>query len=85
MARGGSVSPSLASSDPREDLIRAFLRTNGYGDLRREPLAGDASTRSYERLHGAEGGPLILMNQPPQHETAPCPPDATPEERRALG
>ena len=78
-------SESLGAEDGRESLIRAFLKANGYGDLRRQPMAGDASTRSYERLHRSGGGSLILMNQPPRHETAPCPPEATPEERQALG
>jgi N-acetylmuramate 1-kinase len=79
------VSLSLSSEPSREDLKRAFLRANGFADLRRERLPGDASTRSYERLHAPDGSTLILMDQPPQNETAPCPPDATPEERLALG
>jgi aminoglycoside/choline kinase family phosphotransferase len=79
------VSPNLASDEGREALIRGFLKANGFAELRRERMAGDASTRSYERLHRPGGGSLILMNQPPQHETAPCPPGATPEARRALG
>ena len=79
------MSLSLTSEPSREDLTRAFLRANGFADLRRERMAGDASTRMYERLHRPDGGTLILMNQPPQDETAPCPPDATPAERIALG
>jgi hypothetical protein len=75
----------LKSEPSRQDLVRAFLQDNGFGDLRIEPMSGDASTRSYARLHPPGGGALILMDQPPQHETAPCPPDATPEQRRALG
>ncbi len=31
------------------------------------------------------GRPLIFMDQPPAAETAPCPPDASAEERAALG
>ena len=69
----------------REMLKRAFLAKAGLAGARRETMAGDASTRLYERLHLAEGRTLILMDQPPRLETAPCPPNATPEERLALG
>jgi aminoglycoside/choline kinase family phosphotransferase len=63
----------------------AFLETHGLGQARRQPLSGDASTRAYERLYPVAGPSLIFMDQPPKAETAPCPPDATVEERRALG
>lgn len=79
------MSPPLPSEPTREDLKRAFLAANGLGDSRRERLPGDASTRAYERLHRPDGAMLILMDQPPQAETAPCPPNATPSERKALG
>jgi hypothetical protein len=69
----------------REALKAEFLRTSGFGRARREPLGGDASTRAYERLHAADGATFIFMDQPSSMETAPCPPGATPEERRALG
>ena len=72
-------------SSDREAEKAAFLAANGFGDARRERLAGDASTRLYERLHRAGGASLIFMDQPPNAETAPCPPDATPDQRRALG
>ena len=72
-------------SSDRETLRKAFLDTHGLGAARREPLSGDASTRAYERLYPATGGSLIFMDQPPSAETAPCPPDATPAERAALG
>jgi hypothetical protein len=48
-------------------------------------MPGDASTRLYERLHMPGGGTAIFMDQPPSAESQPCPPDATPDERRALG
>src|SRR5580704_9873922 len=48
-------------------------------------MAGDASTRLYERLHLPGGGRLIFMDQPPSAESQPCPPQASPDERRALG
>ena len=72
-------------SSEREAVKAAFLDQHGYGQWRREPLTGDASTRAYERLHGPAGSSLIFMDQPPSAETAPCPPDATPAERVALG
>ncbi len=69
----------------REAARRAFLAGAGLGDARREPLAGDASTRRYERLHPARGPSLILMDQPPAVESHPCPPAADADERAALG
>ncbi len=69
----------------REAARRAFLSEAGFGAARREPLAGDASTRAYERLHPATGSSLIFMDQPPSAETQPCPPGASPVERAALG
>lgn len=76
----------ISTSEPsREDVKADFLKRNGFGELRRERLPGDASTRSYERLHRPDGGTLILMDQPPLAESPPCPDNATPEERVAMG
>ncbi len=72
----------LASS--RAAMRADFLSRSGWGSARAEPLAGDASTRSYERLQ-LGGAKALLMNAPPAAEGAACPEDATPEERRALG
>jgi aminoglycoside/choline kinase family phosphotransferase len=72
-------------SSDRDALKADFLAANGFGAARREPLPGDASTRLYERLHLPAGGRRIFMDQPPSLETKPCPPLATPDERRALG
>ncbi len=69
----------------RETLKRDFLAKAGLADARRETMAGDASTRLYERLHLSDGRRLILMDQPPAAESEPAPPDATPEERAAKG
>jgi len=66
-------------------LKAEFLRRAGFADARREPMPGDASTRLYERLHRPAGGSVIFMDQPPQFETEPCPPGASPAERRAMG
>ena len=69
----------------REAARRDFLDAAGLAAARRVPLAGDASTRAYERLHPACGPSLILMDQPPALETQPCPPGASEAEREALG
>jgi aminoglycoside/choline kinase family phosphotransferase len=70
----------------REVARRAFLGRAGLAEARRQPLAGDASTRAYERIFPATGGPgLILMDQPPSVESQPCPPLAGEAERAALG
>lgn len=44
--------------------LHAFLETAGWGGARRDPLAGDASLRRYERLN-LSGRPAILMDAPP--------------------
>jgi aminoglycoside/choline kinase family phosphotransferase len=72
-------------SSDREAVKAEFLARAGLGGAAREPLAGDASTRRYERLTTPGGGRLIFMDQPPAVESAPCPPDATPEERLKAG
>ena len=72
-------------SSDREAIKAEFLAGAGLGDAGRQPLAGDASTRRYERLTTPGGGSLIFMDQPPAIETSPCPPDATPQERLAAG
>jgi aminoglycoside/choline kinase family phosphotransferase len=72
-------------SSDRESLKADFLRAAGLGGARRQVLAGDASTRSYERLRLADGRTFIFMDQPPALESSPCPPDATPDQRRAMG
>jgi len=72
-------------SPEREAAKARFLKDHGLGAARIEPLAGDASTRSYARLHPQVGPPLILMDQPPVLETPICPPGASEAERLALG
>ncbi len=68
----------------REDDIAAFLQSTGWAVAQRTRLAGDASTRRYERLtRGGESA--ILMDQPPAVESQPCPPLATDRERAQLG
>jgi aminoglycoside/choline kinase family phosphotransferase len=81
MARGRD--DSLGSE--REAAKARFLKDHGLAAARLEPLAGDASTRSYARLHPTGAAPLILMDQPPVLETPICPPGASDAERMALG
>ena len=69
----------------REAARFAFLNTAGLAGTCRQPLAGDASTRVYERLVPVSGPSLIFMDQPPALETLPCPPLAGEAERAALG
>jgi hypothetical protein len=72
-------------SSDREAIKADFLAGAGLADAARQPLAGDASTRRYERLATPQGRSLIFMDQPPAVESAPCPPDASPDERRKAG
>jgi aminoglycoside/choline kinase family phosphotransferase len=74
-----------ASNSDRDDAKQEFLTSAGFGAAQREALAGDASTRRYERLHLPGGSSAIFMDQPPAVESAPCPPDASPAQRVEAG
>jgi aminoglycoside/choline kinase family phosphotransferase len=74
--------PEIASA--RAEARQLFLDREGWGASVAEPMAGDASTRSYERLQRGRDR-AVLMNAPPAAESAACPPDASPEVRRRLG
>jgi len=50
--------------------MRGFLDASGFGAAARTRIAGDASTRSYERLSRA-GKSFILMNAPPKPDGPP--------------
>lgn len=73
------------SASDRETLRIDFLKAAGLADAVRQPLAGDASTRRYERLTTAGGASLMLMDQAPAAESPPCDPSWTPDQRRAAG
>ncbi len=75
----------MGLSSDREGRKADFLKAAGLDTARRELLAGDASTRRYERLHLADGTRVIFMDQPPAAESAVCPPGATQAERVAMG
>lgn len=76
--------PKQDFAEKRAAERRDFLMRTDWADAIATPMAGDASTRSYERLNLA-GRSAILMNAPPAAEGAACPPAASPEERRRLG
>lgn len=77
-----AASPDAAAR--RADARRTFLDSSGWGSAIAFPMAGDASTRSYERLSLGDRT-AVLMNAPPAAEGAACPPEASPDERRQLG
>jgi aminoglycoside/choline kinase family phosphotransferase len=68
----------------RSEALTRLLQETGFAAAERVPLAGDASTRRYERLI-LPNRRAILMDAPKSAESAPCPPAATPAERRTLG
>ena len=51
-------------SDSRSQRAHQFLQDCGWGAAKRQPLAGDASDRRYERLM-RDGTTAILMDAPP--------------------
>ena len=85
MPTNSSVNLTTKRLADRNGLKTAFLAAAGLEQARREPLAGDASTRSYERLHRDGMAPLILMDAPTSVESAPCGPNATPGDRNRAG
>jgi aminoglycoside/choline kinase family phosphotransferase len=71
-------------STERDEQARAFLKRAGWDGAAVAPLPGDASTRHYARV-SRNGRGAMLMDQPQLAETPAAPPNATPEERTALG
>lgn len=68
----------------RHEAMQEFLKSAGWTGAELSPLPGDASTRRYLRA-AHRGRHAMLMDQPQNAEAPQCPPDATPEQRRALG
>lgn len=68
----------------RSEALERLLKETGFDGAVRDPLPGDASTRRYERLN-KNGRRAMLMDAPRSAESAPCPPGATPAQRRELG
>ena len=81
---GDGVGPREETDMNRAEALEQLLLATGFAGARREPIAGDASTRRYERLFD-RGRQAILMDAPRANEAPPCPPQATDAERRALG
>ncbi len=69
----------------REQQRLDFLKAAGLAEAARAPLAGDASTRRYERLTTPSGVSLMLMDQPAAAESPPADPSWSPERRKAEG
>lgn len=69
----------------RHEARAALLQRAGWADAHSALLAGDASTRRYERLQKRDGTTAVLMDAPPGAEAASCPWDADAVERRRLG
>src|SRR5215469_16141979 len=74
----------MQRDEDRTGEMHAFLASSGWGDADLSPLPGDASTRRYIRL-SRNRHRAMLMDQPQSAEQPPCPPDATPDQRHALG
>jgi N-acetylmuramate 1-kinase len=68
----------------RSDAMREFLAASGWSGASPAPLPGDASTRRYFRV-AQNGREAMLMDQPQGAETPASPPDATAQQRAALG
>lgn len=68
----------------RAEALRTFVAQAGWGDAARSAIQGDASTRSYERLHMGEKR-AVLMNAPKGEEAPGEPDEASVEDRRAIG
>ncbi len=60
----------LAARIERVGAMRRFLEKYRYAEAARTRLAGDASTRSYERIETSKGG-LMLMNSPRRPDGPP--------------
>src|SRR5690242_10661948 len=68
----------------RAGAMTAFLAGAGWGAAEHYPLPGDASTRRYIRLR-LKDRTAMLMDQPQAAEAPAAGPNATAEERLALG
>lgn len=53
-------------TDTRDSKMQAFLTLSGWGNAKRQVLAGDASNRRYDRLDDPELGVAVLMDAPPE-------------------
>lgn len=68
----------------RDAHLSEFLMAHGWDKALRTAVAGDASSRRYERLE-MDGQSAILMDAPFTGGGAPCPPGAGEVKRKSLG
>ena len=68
----------------RNKLAAEFISAQGWGAAARAPVAGDASSRRYERLE-IDGQKAVLMDAPVLGEGVTCPVGADDAARTALG
>ncbi|HSZ73518.1 MAG TPA: phosphotransferase [Rhizomicrobium sp.] len=68
----------------RSEAMHEFLRGTDWRNAVVTPLPGDASTRRYFRV-AQDSRAAMLMDQPQNAEAPPSPPNATTEQRQALG
>lgn len=80
-----AISRDVRLSSEREADKAHFLAAAGLAEAHREPLPGDASTRSYERLLRDGQPTLMLMDAPPAAEGHPLGAGATDAQRIAEG
>jgi tRNA threonylcarbamoyl adenosine modification protein YjeE len=66
-----TASGAFAARLARMKALRGLLTQTRWDDARRVPLAGDASTRAYERLVKPSGDAAILMISPPRPDGPP--------------
>lgn len=75
---------STSEQQSRNALRDEFLERAGWARADAQRLAGDASTRGYERL-AMNGRTALLMNAPPGDETFGCAPEDDAPTRRRNG
>ena len=76
---------TMTRTEDRNESRMAFLERAGWAAASAAPLAGDASTRSYQRLR-LDGRPAVLMIAPPGAEvTCKWPNDVFLNHRKTAG
>jgi hypothetical protein len=68
-----------------EAAIERVLAQAGFDDAHRQPLAQDASTRSYERLASGHRTALLMKAHPHSEPDGPCDPAASEDQRILRG
>ena len=55
----------------RQEVIREFLSSRGWGQAKQAPLPGDASFRRYVRLHDGASQAMLMDAPPPKEDVRP--------------